>query len=60
VLAYAALLMLPTKLPIKLLAETLPVTDKLERFPTLVMLGCAFVVTVPATVAMFAVLAANA
>ena len=29
----------------------LPVTIKLSKFPTLVMLGCAFVVTVPAVVA---------
>ena len=29
----------------------LPVTIKLSRFPTLVILGCAFVVTVPAVVA---------
>ena len=38
----------------KLSAVTLPATVKLVNVPTLVMFGCAFVVTVPAT---FAVLA---
>ena len=37
----------PTKLP----DVVLPVTDKLVNVPTLVMLGCAAVVTVPAVVA---------
>jgi hypothetical protein len=42
--------------PLKLVAITfpaviLPVTDKLDNVPTLVMLGCAAVVTVPAVVA---------
>ena len=38
-------------LPLKLMPSTLPVVDKLVNTPTLVMLGCAFVVTVPAVVA---------
>ena len=41
----------PLSVPIKLLLVVLPVTDKLVNVPTLVMLGCAAVVTVPAVVA---------
>ena len=37
--------------------ETLPVTDKLDSVPTDVMFGCAAVVTVPAVVALVAVVA---
>ena len=36
-------------------ADTLPVTDTLVSVPTLVIFGCAFVVTVPAVVAILAV-----
>ena len=50
---------LPFKLPVKVVAFTLPavilpVTDKLLNVPTLVILGCAFVVTVPAVTAKLA------
>jgi hypothetical protein len=39
-----------TKLPkLALPADTLPVISKLVSVPTLVILGCAFVYTVPAT-----------
>ena len=39
--------MLPTILPIKELARTSPVTVKLANVPTLVILGCAAVFSVP-------------
>ena len=47
-------LALPVNTPVlavKLGAVTVPLTLKLERVPTDVMFGCAFVVTVPAVVA---------
>ena len=49
--------MLPTKLPTKLLADTLPKTFNVVNVPTLVILGCAAVVTVPAVVAEVALIA---
>jgi len=42
------ILFAPSKLPVVML----PLTDKLVSMPTLVILGCAFAVTVPAVVAL--------
>ena len=48
---------LPVKIPVlavKLTAVAVPFTSKVVNVPTDVMLGCAFVVTVPAVVAIVA------